>query len=329
MTPTLNLRFGPSTAPEPPADAGRRAEDRYLRRAFWHHSRTFSFAARLLPRQVRLPVATVYLYCRTVDTLADARVHEIGVPEARRELGVMGERLDASFAGRPPTEGRNSLLWRRLADVHARFGLLPHAFHELLEGALWDLDGRPVETDQDLLDYSNLVAGSVGAMTLPFLVRHRSEIAELEGPARALGNAMQVTNILRDVGEDWRELGRSYLPDAALDGLDLGALVETGPTADYARAMERLMARAEALYDEGLPAVDHLHTSVQTGVRSAGRMYREILNEVRANGYDNLATRGVVPLRRKLRLLLSDDYARRRDALPGPDALAPTARAAA
>ena len=318
--PTLRIRFGPDQAPEPPVGAGRRAEDRYLRRAFWHHSRTFSFATRLLPRPVRLPVATVYLYCRTVDTLADARVHEIGADEARRELGVMGDRLDATFAGRPPAEGRNALLWRRLAEVHQTFGLLPHAFHELLDGARWDLDGRPVTTDGDLLAYSNLVAGSVGAMVLPFLVRHRSDIAALEAPARALGNAMQITNILRDVGEDWRELGRSYLPDAALDGLDLAALTADGPSALYAERVESLMARAEALYDTGLPAADRLLPGVQLGVRAAGRMYREILNVVRANGYDNLSRRAVVPLRRKLGLLARDDYARRRDALPAPAA---------
>ena len=324
--PTLRIRFGPAEAPEPPVGAGRRAEDRYLRRAFWHHSRTFSFATRLLPKPVRLPVATVYLYCRTVDTLADARVHEIGVEQAKRELDVMSERLEATFAGRPPNEGRNTLLWRRLADVHQTFGLLPHAFHELLDGMRWDLDGRPVTTDADLLAYSNLVAGSVGAMVLPFLVHHRSDIPRLEAPARALGNAMQITNILRDVGEDWRELGRSYLPDAALDGLDLARLTADGPSPLYARRVEGLMARAEALYDTGLPAADHLLPGVQTGVRAAGRMYREILNVVRANGYDNLSRRAVVPLRRKLQLLARDDYARRRDALPTP---APARREAA
>ena len=325
MAPTLRIRFGPSTEPEPPLGAGRRAEDRYLRRAFWHHSRTFSFATRLLPRPVRLPVATVYLYCRTVDTLADARVHEIGVDEARRELGRMGERLDASFAGRPPSDGRNALLWRRLAGVHETYGLLPHAFHELLDGALWDLDGRPVTTDDDLLAYSNLVAGSVGAMVLPFLVRQRTDISRLEAPARALGNAMQITNILRDVGEDWRELGRTYLPDDALAGLDLDALAAGGPTPEYAARIEDLMARAEALYDTGLPAADGLQPRVQTGVRAAGRMYREILNEVRANAYDDLRQRAVVPLRRKLHLLLRDDYARRRDALRAVPRAAPSA----
>ena len=320
LLPTLGpaARTG-FVAPEaPPEGASRRDEDRYLRRAFRHHSRTFSLATRLLPRPERLPVATLYLYCRTVDSLADERAVVIGDAAALAEVDALEAALDQTLAGRPPG-GPHALLWRRLAEVHAAYDLPALPLRQLLDGARWDLRGRAVESRADLLAYADLVAGSVGAAMLPFLVRDTADRARLDAPARALGNAMQITNILRDVGEDRRELGRCYLPSEDLDalGLDLGALVEAGPPVPdaYAALCESLMTEAERLYDEGGRAIPMLRRRAQPGIRGAARMYREFLNGVRANGYDNLSRRAAVPLRRKLAVLLRNDYAVRRDRL--------------
>lgn len=315
-------RTGPGlgAAPQPPAPgASREAQDDYLRAAFRHHSRTFSFAARLLPEAVRLPVATVYLYCRTVDETADERPALIGREAARTEAEAMRDHLDATFSGRPP-EG---LLWQRLAEVHEAFHLDPHPFRQQLDGALWDLDGRTVETTQDLLDYSDLVAGSVGALMLPFLAPTPADRPRLDRSARALGVAMQLTNILRDVGEDVRQLGRVYLP--------ADALAEAGITRDtllvaaegsglpphlaprYRDLVESLMARAEALYDEAEAGISELvPRRGRWGIRTAQRAYRDILNAVRANGYDNLTQRAFVPFRRKVRLAVLPGYRLRR-----------------
>ena len=305
-------------APERPAEgAPRRAEDRYLRRAFRHHSRTFSLATRLLPRRERLPVAVLYLYCRTVDTLADERAREIGDAAALGELAALERALDATLAGRPPG-GRDALLWRRLAEVDAAYDLPALPLRQLVDGARWDLEGRPVATRADLRAYADLVAGSVGAAMLPFLVRRPADAARLDRPARALGTAMQITNVLRDVGEDCCDLGRCYLPadELAARGLDVGRMVEAGPPppAAYGALVESLMAEAEALYDEAERGITDLRPAAQAGIRGAARMYREFLNAVRAAGYDNLSQRVAVPLGRKLRVLLRDDYAARRDA---------------
>lgn len=303
-------------APTPPPEgAGRGAEDRFLRRAFRHHSRTFSLATRLLPRAERLPVAVLYLYCRTVDTLADERAAVIGAEAARGEVDALERALDATLAGSPP-DGPHALLWRRLAEVHQAYDLPAHPLRQLLDGARWDLDGRPVGSLDDLLAYSDLVAGSVGAAMLPFLVRRREDRSRLDTPARALGKAMQITNILRDVGEDWRDLGRTYLPadQLAARGIDLGAVVDTAPPVPdaYAELTEGLMEHAERLYDDAAEAVAALRPAAQAGIRGAARMYREFLNSVRANGYDNLSQRAAVPFRRKLATLARDGYARRR-----------------
>ncbi|MEO0557169.1 MAG: phytoene/squalene synthase family protein [Bacteroidota bacterium] len=309
-------------APQPPASASPREEDRYLRQAFRYHSRTFSLATRLLPKPVRLPVATLYLYCRTVDELADSRALVVGTAQALTEADQLEQNLDAALAG-SPADGPNALLWRRLAAVHSEFGLRPGPLHELIDGARWDLHETPVETWDDLLAYCNLVAGSVGAMMLPFLARNRSDFEALDTPARALGNAMQLTNIARDVGEDWHELGRTYLPANALSahGLAPAVLFSDAPDvrARYAIVMEDMMQRAEALYDEATAGIEQLRPGAQTGIRAAARMYRAILNGVRANGYDNLTRRAVVPLRRKVGAALANDYRRRRNELAARD----------
>ena len=325
MTPS---RPSPPDAPPPlPIGASRSDEDRYLWQAFRYHSRTFSLATRLLRGDVRLPIATLYLYCRTVDTIADERVLEVGADVARREVDETRSRLDRTLAGRPP-EG---VLWRRLAEVHDRYGL-PHApLHELLDGAEWDLEGRTVTDTEDLLTYSGLVAGSVGAMMLPFLVEDRAELAALEPAARALGKAMQITNIARDVGEDLEGLGRLYLPSEALEryGLTRADLLGVarnghGPSEAYAALMESVMATAEALYDEAELGIRALPFRSRLGIEAAARMYREIMNEVRAAGYDNLRRRSYVPLPRKLRLVVHDAYLPRKTRLaqshvrPGP-----------
>jgi 15-cis-phytoene synthase len=311
--------------PPPPRGASRAAEDRYLWQSFRHYSRTFSLAARLLRPEVQLPVATLYLFCRTVDNLADERVLEAGADTALRELDDLRETLTQTLAGRPPAQ----LLFTRLAEVHEAFDLLPEPMFELLDGAAWDLRGQPIRHLADLEAYSDLVAGSVGAMMLPFLVDDRDQIPLLAPRARALGNAMQITNILRDVGEDIRRLDRIYLPQALLarHGVTRGDLLHAAgggrPSEAYTSLVEEVMAVAEALYRRAEPGVRALPFRSRLGIAAAARMYREILNEVRAAGYDNLRRRNVVDLTRKLRLVAQDDYGRRKARLLGRPALQP------
>ena len=299
--------------PEPAVRRGnaRAAEDRYLRAAFRTNARTFSLSALLLPPRTRLPVATLYLYCRTVDEIADRQPGRAGAAE---ELDSVRAAVLATFAGRPPERDANDLLWRRLEEIRRSHRISVAPLLELIDGARWDVDGRPIRDVDDLLAYSELVAGSVGAMMLPLLVDDSARRVELEAPARALGRAMQITNILRDVGEDRSQLGRVYLPADMLarHGLAPDDL-DRMPTnrGAYAALCEELMTLAEALYDEAIPGVDTLPWPQRGAVRAASRMYREILNEVRAVGYDNISRRAVVPFRRKLRAAVGGYNARR------------------
>jgi phytoene synthase len=285
-------------------------EDEWIWESFRYHSRTFSLAAYLLPRSVQMSVATLYLYCRRVDSIADQRVLEVGRERALREVKQVRERLDSTLAGQPPS---NTVLWDRLAEVNEHNSLPREPMYELIQGALWDLNGRPISSKEDLIDYSNLVGGSVGAMMLPFLAPSDQHDA-LEYLARQLGIAMQITNIVRDVGEDIDELDRVYLPDDWLNAHDVSVDdLEAGQVSNgYPAIMERAMETAERFYTESFDGISSLPFRTRHGIRAAARMYREILNEVRANRYDNLSQRAYVSLRRKLFLLVYDGYERRK-----------------
>ncbi len=287
--------------------------DRHVWEAFQYHSRTFSMAARLLPRGVRQPVATLYLFCRTVDNVADERVLDVGPERALDEVLQMRADLEATLTGRPPAH----FMWQRLARVHAAFDLTHAPLYELIDGAVWDLEGRPIETRSDLIDYSNLVGGSVGAMMLPFLLERRADFTRAEGPARALGIAMQITNIVRDVGEDRRRRGRLYLPRTMLrtHGLRSADLGGPGLPDGYPALLEAVMGLAEEQFEKGLAGINLLPARMRPGIRAAARMYREINNEVRARHYDSLTYRAYVPWWRKCMLVLRDAYTHRRDRL--------------
>lgn len=298
-------------------------EDRRIWRQFRHHSRTFSLATRLLPPSVQMPIATLYLFCRRVDTIADQRILLVGRERAQQELRVVEQQLHQTLDGRPP----DLELWHRLAEVDRRFALDPVPLQELIDGAAWDLEDRPIRDEDDLIAYSGLVGGSVGAMMLPFLTEGSVPTASLEGPARRLGVAMQITNIVRDVGEDARMLGRVYVPATwlAAHGLTVDDLREERampPT--YPALIETVMEAAEERYRAALPGIDALPVQARLGIRAAARMYREIMNEVRRLGYDNLGQRAYVPLRRKLRLLVDDGYERRKARLLTRFAALPT-----
>ena len=281
-------------------------ENEWIWDSFQYHSRTFSLAARFLPRPVQMPIATLYLFCRRVDSIADQRVLEVGPEQALEEVNTVRDHLDATLAGRPPPD---EVLWRRLGEVHERYDLHREPLEELIEGAVWDLKDRPIRTPQDLIDYSNLVGGSVGAMMLPFL-SDTADFDALETAARELGIAMQLTNIVRDVGEDIAELDRVYLPTDWMEAHGISrAVLDEGRCVDgYDALLERAMTAAETRYRNSYDGIASLPLRTRVGIRAAARMYREILNEVRANEYDNLNRRAYVSFGRKLLLVAVDNY---------------------
>lgn len=240
-------------------------------------ARTFSLAAKLLPAVVRDDVVLLYLVLRTLDDLVDEQS-----PEAADAVGAVETWLVTG-----ETTTRETVILQDLADRHP----LPRpALSAFLQGMRDDLAPPAIETEADLDVYCYRVAGAVGEMMAAILGVWNDEAW---GAARALGNAMQRTNILRDVDEDLAN-GRVYLAAETLARFGITDLAVQDRTELY----RDQIARADALYDQGLAGVPML-THGGRSVAAAGAMYREILRQIERRGYGADRSRAVVSAPRK------------------------------
>jgi 15-cis-phytoene synthase len=265
-------------------------------------SRTFRFAARFFPAEVGARVARVYAYCRTTDDLAD---HEPGPgdPPPAALVDAWLERSRRAYGGRASGVALLDVVMREAARAGLPFGYA----EALAEGMRMDLRGHPYATMTDLRVYAHRVAGVVGQwLTELFGVRDVGVLAQ----AARMGTAMQITNIVRDVGEDLAR-GRVYLPAELMrtHGVtvdDLHAYAAGAPVdARYRALMEALMAEAEADYRAAFPALAALPRAVRLPVAVAARTYAGIHDALRAAGYDNFRHRAHTTAAAKARLALA------------------------
>lgn len=255
-------------------------------------SKSFFAASGLLPQRVRIPAIALYAFCRMADDAIDEAIDD---PHA---LGKLQQRLAAIYAGEPG----NCIEDRAMAMVVHRYQI-PRALPEaLLEGFAWDAAGRSYDTLEQLHAYCARVAGSVGAMmALVMGVRGTSALAR----ACELGNAMQLTNIARDVGEDALR-GRIYLPLDWLrgEGIDPQAWLRNPEfSAPLARVTGRLLLEADRLYQLGSSGIATLPRDCRGAILAAAMIYAEIGNVISARAMDSVNQRAVVGSARKLTLL--------------------------
>ena len=265
---------------------------------FAKHSRTFRFAARLFPPDEERLIAGVYAFCRFTDDMVDGR-EDLPPYQLTARLDGWRELITQAYEAR---DSGVPLLDEVLGETAARGVPVDYAM-ELVEGVAMDVAPREYETLDDLQVYTYRVASVVGLWV--------SELFQVRDPwmlhrAEALGHAMQLTNILRDVGEDWR-MGRLYLPRALMreHGVDsdlIEAMVrgDATPTPGYRALVEHLMGEADRRYDLAMEAVPHLPSFFRRPVAVAARVYQGIHPRIRANGYDNLTRRAFTRFGHKL-----------------------------
>lgn len=282
-------QLSPSPVPLPPASAVAHCRDVTRR-----HSQTFYLGSRFFPAQERAAVWAVYAACRTGDDLVDERTGDA----AEQGLAEWWTRVQAAFRGQPSSHpGDVALAW-----AAARWPIPLSAFGELHQGLQMDLRGQVYRDMNDLTLYCRRVAGVVGFMIAP-ISGYRGGERTLHC-ALMLGQAMQLTNILRDVGEDL-ERGRVYLPQSLLReyGVTRAALEAGQVTPEYRALMTHLSAQARAWYAEGRAGIPCLHGSARLAVQAAARSYEGILDDLARAGFDNFRRRAHVSGPRKLLLL--------------------------
>lgn len=261
-----------------------------------HWARSFYFASRFLPPEKRRAIFALYDYCRTADNLVDA-CGDRPADLVRNDLARLADQVRAIHAGHPSPER-----WLALADTLGRFPVPLDPMLELLEGVAMDLEPVTFAEYARLERYCYLVAGVVGLMLGPVLGAERDRFT---GPGVGLGIAMQLTNILRDVGEDL-DRGRVYLPEDELRqfGLDRAGLERREVTPAFRRLMQFQIRRARRLFDEADVVVSLFpNDGSRLTVRLLQRTYAGILRAIERNRYDVFRNRAYVGTAGKVAIL--------------------------
>ena len=263
------------------------------------HSKTFYLGSQLFTPIERAAVWAVYAACRSGDDIVD----EAGHQDAQEALAAWWQGVEAAFASEP---GGSGPLWPALAWAVKHYPIPESAFAELHQGLQMDLRGHEYRDMDDLLLYCRRVAGVVGFMIAP-ICGYRGGAATLDH-ALKLGQAMQLTNILRDVGEDLSR-GRVYLPESllgeyGLNRADLERYRAGEPLGDDYRALMRhLTSLAREWYAAGRAGIPLLRGRGPLAVLTAANAYEGILDDLQRAGYDNFGRRAYVTGRQKLLLL--------------------------
>ncbi len=267
-----------------------------------HHAKSFYFASHVLPQQKRSDAYAVYAFCRYVDDQIDLTPDETA---RLRALADLSHLLHAAYLPEGNTSAfERSLPWLRAFRETIRRRAIPaRYFEDLLTGVEMDR-GRVRLRDWPELDtYCYHVAAVVGLIMVHVLTEPSPELLE---PARDLGTAMQLTNILRDIAEDWQR-DRLYLPADELKGFGLTADdIAQQRTDDSFRAMMRFQIdRARAYYGRAEPGIAALPAD---GSRFCARLmstiYGAILAEIERADYQVFRGRMRVSFPRKIWLAL-------------------------
>lgn len=239
-------------------------------------ARNFYYGIRLLRPAKRAALCAVYALARRVDDIGDG-----DLPRDDKLAGLAGLReaiADLDYAGDDP-------VLAAVADVSRRMPVPLGAFEELIDGVQMDVTGRSYADFDALVDYCRCVAGSVGRLCLGVFGSRPDPRASHY--ADALGIALQQTNILRDIREDFGN-GRIYLPQTDLDrfGVEL-ALDEHGALADSDGGLRELIRasaeRASWWYAEGLRLVPLLDRRSAACCTAMSGIYRQLLEHIAAN----------------------------------------------
>ncbi|MBM7097221.1 squalene/phytoene synthase family protein [Bacillus sp. H-16] len=258
-----------------------------------YHSKTFSKAFGHLPLKKRNAVWAVYAFCRTADDIVDE-----GTRPAQ-ELTVFKDQLHSFAEGKLPED---NYLWIALSHTFTTFDMDLQPFYDMIEGQHMDLVKKTYQSLDEVKHYSYHVASTVGLMLLPILAPEKKD--RLREGAISLGIAMQLTNILRDIGEDL-ERGRIYLPEQVMsdNGYDTNMLQRGEVNQAFINAWESMASEAEHFYKKGLASLKDYPLDARLPVKAAALFYREILTSVRNNKYEVFHEKAFVSQEEKEKIL--------------------------
>ena len=268
-------------------DASLRKAYRQAEKITARHSKSFHFASGLLPEEKRSAVRALYAFCRTVDDIVD----ESNAGQDSQLDYWRGMVETTSFA-------ENDLVAAAWADTLSRYHIPRHYALQLIDGVARDLSQSRYQTFDELATYCYGVASTVGLMSM-YIIGFKSN--EAVPYAIKLGVALQMTNILRDVGEDYRN-GRLYLPreELAFHGIHESDVAQGRITDHWRQFMKFQIERTRQLYEESWAGVKMLEREGQLAIGSASVFYQGILDEIEKNDYDVFTRRACLSMLEKM-----------------------------
>ena len=273
----------------------------------WEQARNFAYGIRLLPRDKRRALAAVYAFARRIDDIGDGdlppETKTTQLEQARDQVhALVAAAKDARGGAGGNADGidENDPVLVALVDSGARFDVPLAAFTELIDGCLADVNQASYKTFDDLLWYCRCVAGSIGRLSLGIYgASHPEKQAKL---ADDLGVALQITNILRDVREDFLN-HRVYLPKEDLDkfGIEFAPFGEPEPfpsaamQARFANLVEFEASRAREWYGSGLRLLATIDRRSAACTGAMAGIYRRLLERIARNPHAVLEGRMSLP----------------------------------
>ena len=260
----------------------------------------FYYAFLTLPRRRREALYAVYAFCRTVDDIADLG-DERGVDRAAQRSQLESWRRHVALCYEPGGRPEHPIAVG-LARAVSEFAIPREALLAIIDGVEMDLDQVRYETAEDLYPYCYRVASAVGLCCIEIFGYTDPRAREY---AVNLGTALQLTNIIRDVGADARA-GRVYLPQEDLRkfGVTTDDLRAGRYTHEFVSLMRHQAARARQFYRAARDAFPAMDARSLVAAEIMGRIYRALLDEIETRGFRVFGERITLPTSRKLTIAL-------------------------
>jgi 15-cis-phytoene synthase len=250
---------------------------------------SFYYAFLFLPPPRRAAITAFYAFCREVDDVVD----EVSDPSvAATKLAWWRREVAAAFAGTP-----SHPVLQALVPIAADYAIRADHLQAVIDGCQMDLEQSRYLDFPGLARYCHLVAGIVGEVAANIFGRNSEQTIAY---AHRLGLAMQLTNIIRDVGDDARR-GRIYLPVDELKQFDVKAqeILNRGYSERFTALMKFQAERAHRCYDEAIALLPEAERSAQKPGLMMANIYRSLLREIEADGFQVLHQRtSLTPIRK-------------------------------
>ncbi len=263
------------------------------------HGTSYALATRFFPAEKRLATEALYAFFRVPDDIVDvSEAHDASA--AKRRL----EQFEADWRHAIDTSESPDPVLRCTAWAFRHFSIPMEYGEAFMEAMKQDTEIDRYATYADLEGYMYGSAVVVGLM-MSYVIGFSDKQALVH--AQALGQAMQLTNFLRDVGEDWRDRQRIYLPKEDLERFGVTEQeIADGILSDrFKRLLQFEIARADTLYAQAEPGIALLSKDGRFAVRAASRLYQNILREIEANHYDVFTKRARTSRLKKIKLLVT------------------------